>query len=214
MLRQVNVAMHFQTRQAMATTAETTTTTEQQLAKVAACIPIVPFKGVAFYDIGGLLAHPAEFALCMDLLEAYLAPLAEKFSAIGCFDARGFLFGPLLGVRLQKKVFMLRKEGKMPRVANTVTYGKEYSGDNGHGLDSLSIQDGAVAPGDAVILIDDLMATGGTMNAGVELVKQAGGSVLMCMCLIELGALKGRDAIIKNHPDTPFYTLLSEDLWQ
>ncbi|OQR87021.1 adenine phosphoribosyltransferase [Achlya hypogyna] len=188
--------------------------TKSELAQVAQRIPIVPFKGVDFYDIGGLLAHPREFGLCMDLLEARLAPIADKFSAIGCFDARGFLFGPLLGLRLNKKVFMLRKEGKMPRVVNTVTYGKEYKGDNGHGLDSLSIQEGAVEKGESVILIDDLMATGGTMNAGVELVKQAGGSVLLCMCLIELGALKGRDAITTNHPDTPFYTLLSEDLWQ
>ncbi|OQR90701.1 adenine phosphoribosyltransferase [Thraustotheca clavata] len=184
-----------------------------QKKQVAACIPIVPFKGVAFYDIGGLLANPTEFALCMDLLVELLTPLCDKFSAIGCFDARGFLFGPLLGYRLNKKVFMLRKEGKMPRVIDTVTYGKEYTGDNKHGLDSLSIQEGSVNAGDSVILIDDLMATGGTMNAGVELIKRAGGSVLMCVCLIELGALNGRQAITMNHPDTPFFTLLSEDLW-
>ncbi|CAK4695748.1 hypothetical protein LEN26_010392 [Aphanomyces euteiches] len=186
---------------------------KDQLAQVAARIPIVPFKGVAFYDIGGLLAHPTEFAACIDLLVAYCEPFADSITSIGCFDARGFLLGPLVAMRLKKKVFMLRKPNKMPRVSRTVRYGKEYAGDDKSGDDVLCIQEDAVRTGDKVLLIDDLLATGGTMGAGIDLVKQCGGEVLSCICLIELGALNGRERILNRFPGTTLFHLLSEDLW-
>ncbi|KAF0694428.1 Aste57867_14725 [Aphanomyces stellatus] len=186
---------------------------DARLRQVASCIPIAPFKGVAFYDVGGLLASPEAFAACIDLLVAYCEPFADRITSIGCFDARGFLVGPPVAMRLKKKIFMLRKPNKMPRVSHTVRYGKEYTGDDKSGDDGLCIQEGAVQSGDVVLLIDDLLATGGTMGAGIDLVKQCGGEVLSCVCLIELGALKGRDRLVQTHPNTTFFNLLSEDLW-
>lgn len=89
------------------------------------CIPMVPFKGInKFADIGGLLANPNAFIACIDLLEDALQGIA--FTSIGCFDARGFLFGPMLATRMNKKVFMLRKQGKMPRVSHQVSYSKVW----------------------------------------------------------------------------------------
>ena len=147
--------------------------TETQLQQLAAIMPLVPFKGIQFLDIGYLLAHPDKMALCIDLLLAKLEPYKDEFSAIGCFDARGFLFGPILGLRLGKKVFMLRKPGKMPRVAYTVQYRKEYASDTKTGYDELCIQEGVLEQGEKVLLVDDVMATGGTMAAGVELVNKS-----------------------------------------
>ncbi|ETW01794.1 adenine phosphoribosyltransferase, variant [Aphanomyces invadans] len=191
-----------------------THTDDERLRQVAACIPIVPFKGVSFYDIGGLLASPVDFAICMDLLVAHVEPFANRITSIGCFDARGFLLGPVIAMRLKKKLFMLRKPNKMPRVSHSVRYGKEYAGDDPNGGDDgLCIQEGAVVAGDQVLLIDDLLATGGTMAAGVDLVKQCGGQVLACGCLIELGVLQGRQRILSRHPGTTIFHLLSENLW-
>lgn len=97
----------------------------QRLEKIEASIPVVPFKGIEkFYDIGGLLADPEAMQLCVDVLIERYKDRLDAFTSIGCFDARGFLFAPILGLALKKKVFMLRKPGKMPSVAETYDYTK------------------------------------------------------------------------------------------
>ena len=97
------------------------------MARIVATIPSCSFKGIdCFYDIGGLLANPVALQGCMDLVIERYQSCADSFCSIGCFDARGFLFGPILGLALKKKVFMLRKPNKMPNVAKTWEYTKVY----------------------------------------------------------------------------------------
>ncbi|CAI5742010.1 unnamed protein product [Hyaloperonospora brassicae] len=159
---------------------------------LATTIPVVPFKGVAFFDIGGLLANPEKLQLALHLLVHAVTPLIDNVDAIGCVDARGFLFAPYLGVHFHKRVFMLRKPDKMPSVGDTVEYVKEYKGDHSGGGDHLSIQTYAVQKGDRVLLVDDLLATGGTCEAAIRLVQQAGASVTACTFVVEISGLNGR----------------------
>ncbi|EEY59064.1 adenine phosphoribosyltransferase, putative [Phytophthora infestans T30-4] len=184
----------------------------QALAGLTKTIPVVPFKGVEFFDVGGLLANPEKLQLTFDLFEHAVAPFMDQVDAIGCFDARGFLFAPYLGALFQKRVFMLRKPDKMPSVSDTIEYFKEYKGDNGVGGDHLSIQTYAVNKGDHVLLVDDLLATGGTCEAGIRLVQQAGASVKACVFVVEIGVLDGRGRAIKASSDekTQIISLLTE----
>ena len=166
---------------------------ENALEDLEQSIPCVPFKGIdKFYDIGGLLANPMALKQCVDLLIDHLGGMSDQFDSIGCFDARGFLFGPMLGVALEKKVFMLRKKGKMPRIKASLEYAKEYKSDHGSGVDTLCIQEGSVSEGDRVVLIDDLIATGGTASAGVKLVRHCGGYIHECAFVLELNKLEAR----------------------
>jgi adenine phosphoribosyltransferase len=175
---------------------------KQALTEVAKAIPVVPFKGVdAFFDIGGLLAQPAQLETAIELFASAIEPFIDEIDAIGCFDARGFLFAPSLGVRFQKKVFMLRKPDKMPSVSDTIEYFKEYQGDNATGGDHLSIQKYAVSPGDRVLLVDDLLATGGTVEAGIRLVQQAGGKIAGALFVVEIGVIHGRERAEKAAED-------------
>lgn len=96
-----------------------------RLEKICRVVPCVPFKGIdRFYDIGGLLKDPFAFQLAIDILLERYSSKQDTFTAIGAFDARGFLIAPILGLALKKKVFMLRKPGKMPTVAASVEYRK------------------------------------------------------------------------------------------
>ncbi|CAH0474738.1 unnamed protein product [Peronospora belbahrii] len=175
---------------------------KEALQSLVKTIPIVPFKGVAFYDIGGLLANPKMLQLTFDLFVHAVTPLMDQIDAIGCFDARGFLFAPYLGAFFQKRVFMLRKPDKMPNVSDTIEYFKEYKGDHSDGGgDHLSIQAYTVNKEDRVILVDDLLATGGTCEAGIRLVQQAGASVIASIFVIEIQALGGRARAIKASTD-------------
>ncbi|CAI5701267.1 hypothetical protein KXD40_007052 [Peronospora effusa] len=174
---------------------------KQALKSVAMTIPIVPYKGVDFFDIGGLLANPVNFQLTFDLFVHIVTPFIHQVDTIGCFDARGFLFGPYLGTFFQKRVFMLRKPDKMPNISDTIDYWKEYQGDNTTGGDSLSIQTYAVKKKDRVLLVDDLLATGGTCEAGIRLVQQAGASVIASIFVIEISELNGRERAIKASTD-------------
>lgn len=183
----------------------------QALKRIQSVIPVVPFKGVdAFFDIGGLLGNPAELQLALDVLVHEITPFIDEVDSIGCFDARGFLFGPYLGALFQKKVFMLRKPDKMPSVSDTIEYFKEYKGDNATGGDHLSIQSHAIKKGDRVLLVDDLLATGGTVEAGIRLVQQAGGSVTGSIFIVEIGVIGGRQRALNAAPGSRIISLLTE----
>lgn len=172
---------------------------------IAAVIPYFPFKGIPrFYDVGGLLANPDKFQRVVDIMAERYAAL--EIDAIGGFDARGFLFTPV-ALALKKPFFMLRKKGKMP---NTI-YGKEYTKEYA-GNDCLGIPRGAVKPGDRVLLIDDLVATGGTLAAGVELVEGQGAKVVECACMVELKFLNGRAKVQEKFPDTNVWGFISEEV--
>eukprot|EP00967_Tisochrysis_lutea_P075946 scaffold102532_cov50-Tisochrysis_lutea.AAC.1 len=154
--------------------------------ELAAVIPYFPYKKLErFYDVQGILKHPA-------LFEKACNAMADRYKEMGVtkvagFEARGFLFTPV-AIRLNVPFVMMRKAGKMPNTISSAPYTKEYDG-----LDVMCVQRGAVLPGDKVLLIDDLIATGGTLCAGIELVKSMGASAIECGCLVELKALKGRE---------------------
>jgi len=161
--------------------------TDGPLAKeIAAVIPYFPFKKLdRFYDIQGLLNHPKLFnAMCSVMVKRYRKLGATKI--VG-FEARGFLFTPV-ALKLGVPFIMLRKAGKMPNTISSAPYTKEYEG-----LDVMCVQKGAIVKGDKVILIDDLVATGGTLCAGIELMKGCEAEVTECSCMVEIKVLKGRD---------------------
>jgi len=195
----------------MAELTATYTTNGPVAQRIASSIPYFPFKGIdRFYDIGGMLAHPEIFQLAID---SYVDKYKDiDITSIAGFDARGFILGPPIALALKKPFIMLRKAGKMPNAITGSEYKKEYEGDNAAGGDTLGIQRGAVKPGDRVLLVDDLVATGGTLLAGIELVKQLGGSVVECACMVELRALGAANRIAEQHPEIAVWGLISEQI--
>ncbi len=143
-----------------------------------------PKPGVVFQDVTPLLANPAAFRATIDQLVVLARDL--QVEAIGAFDARGFWFAPSVAMKLGVGWFPIRKPGKLPGKVVTETYALEY------GTDCLAVQHDAVAPGTRVLLIDDVLATGGTMAAGIKLVEALGATVVGTLVVIELAALRGR----------------------
>lgn len=145
---------------------------------------VLDFKpGITFFDITPLLADPAAFRYVIDALaERYKESGATKIVAA---EARGFLFGAPLAYKLNIGFIPVRKPGKLPYKTTSVTYDLEY------GTDSLQMHVDAVKPGDKVLIIDDLLATGGTTGGMIQLVKNAGGTVAGIGFLLELGFLDG-----------------------
>lgn len=150
-------------------------------------IPDFPKPGILFKDIAPLCADPIAFRTFIDVLEHYYAPL--KPDRIVCVDARGFLFGGALADRLGAGVILVRKKGKLPGETHEVEYDLEY------GSATLEIQQDAFEPGSRVVIIDDLLATGGTVAATIELCRTLKAEILGCAFLIELTFLAGRDKL-------------------
>ena len=150
-------------------------------------IPDFPKPGILFKDITPLLADPDALQYTIDRFAEHYP--AASVDAIAAAEARGFLFAAPLALRLHKPLVPLRKPGKLPFQTHTLAYDLEY------GQAELQIHIDAVKAGTRVLLIDDLLATGGTMQAGCRLVEKAGGKVVGCTFLIELGFLKGRERL-------------------
>jgi adenine phosphoribosyltransferase len=150
-------------------------------------IPDFPKPGILFRDITPLLASPQAFQASIDALAARLE--GQPIDAIAAAEARGFIFAAPLALKLQAGLVPIRKPGKLPSETLSYSYDLEY------GSDTLEIHADAVAPGANVLIVDDLLATGGTVAACCELIQKAGGQVAACAFLIELAALKGRDKI-------------------
>ncbi|KAG8955716.1 adenine phosphoribosyltransferase [Tulasnella sp. 424] len=125
---------------------------------------------------------------------------AKKVDVVVGLDARGFLLGPIIALRLGASFVPVRKKGKLPGECVTAIYEKEY------GSDSFDMQADAIAQGDRVIIIDDLIATGGSAKAAGALVKQLGGQILEYVFIIELAFLKGRGQL-----DAPVYSMIEID---
>jgi adenine phosphoribosyltransferase len=175
--------------------------------RIASVTPYFPFKGIPrFYDIGGVLKDPEAFQLAIDVfVERYRD---QNIDSIVGFDARGFVLGPPIALALKKPFVMLRKKGKMPNAITGSEYSKEYAGN-----DSLSIPRGSINKGDRVLLIDDLVATGGTLVAGIELVKGMGGVPVEAACVVELKFLDARKKFKdNNHDDVPIWALMDEEI--
>ncbi len=147
-------------------------------------IPDFPKAGIQFRDITPMIADAALLRGAVDLLAARAATFAPD--VIVAVEARGFLFGGPLALALGIGLVPVRKPGKLPALVHGADYGLEY------GRDRLEIHADAIAPGARVLLLDDLLATGGTVGAAASLVRQVGGDPVGALFLIELAALGGR----------------------
>ena len=150
-------------------------------------VPDFPRPGILFRDITPLLADPALFRATIDALTKLCAGL--EIDIVAAAEARGFIFGAPLALKLNAGFVPIRKAGKLPSRTLSVEYALEY------GVDRLEIHDDALKPGQRVLLLDDVLATGGTMAACIELVERAGAQVVACAFLIELKFLSGRDKL-------------------
>ncbi|XP_038155325.1 adenine phosphoribosyltransferase [Cyprinodon tularosa] len=151
--------------------------------------PDFPKKGILFRDICPILKSPAALTAVTDLFEEHVRNHYQQVDLIIGLDARGFLFGPLLAQRLGVGFVLVRKKGKLPGTTICVAYDLEY------GTAEVEIQEDAVAPGQKVLIIDDLLATGGTLYAACELMKKQQAEVLGCMVVIQLKDLNGADRL-------------------
>ena len=147
-------------------------------------IPDFPIPGILFRDITPLLAAPAAFACAIDRLAEYYG--GGALDAIVAVESRGFLFGAPLAQRLALPLLPVRKPGKLPAATLSVQYTLEY------GANTLELHADAIAPGQRALIVDDLLATGGTLAAAAQLVEQAGGVVAGLGVVIELTGLAGR----------------------
>jgi adenine phosphoribosyltransferase len=150
-------------------------------------IPDFPIPGIIFKDITPLVKDPAALRLAVHLL---LQPfLGRPITAVAGMEARGFIFGSLVAWELGLPFVPLRKPGKLPYDVQNVSYDLEY------GSAMLEIHSDALADTDRVLLIDDLLATGGTAKASCELIEKLGATVEACAFVVELDFLQGRDRL-------------------
>lgn len=147
-------------------------------------IPDFPKPGILFKDITPLLQAPSAFTHAIDLLVEYYQ--GRRVDAVVAIEARGFLFGAPLAYRLGRPLVLVRKRGKLPFETHAVTYALEY------GSDTVEMHKDGVVAGHRVIVVDDLLATGGTMAAACRLVEESGGRVEGLALVIELTGLYGR----------------------
>ena len=148
-------------------------------------VPDWPQAGVTFQDLYPLLAEATAFASVIDGLVATGEALGKVDAVLG-IEARGFIFGAPVAVRLGAGFVVARKSGKLPGEVLSTSYALEY------GEATIEIQADALSQGDRVLLIDDVLATGGTLEAAARLVDDAGATVVGCIAVIELAALGGR----------------------
>ena len=161
-------------------------------------IPDFPKPGILFYDISTLLAHGDAWQVAMGRMARVVR--AYNPHVIAGIESRGFLVAAPLELKLGCGFIMLRKRGKLPGATIGLDYALEY------GTDRIEIQADAVAPGQRVVVVDDLLATGGTMAAGIKLLRQVGAEVTAAATLIELRFLGGRARL-----DVPVESLVTYD---
>lgn len=150
-------------------------------------VPDFPKPGILFKDIMPLLASPDAFGLAVAKLAAHYA--TTPVDAIAAAEARGFLFAAPMALAMKKPLVPLRKPGKLPGATHSFKYDLEY------GSAELHVHADAIAPRARILLVDDVLATGGTMAAGCKLIEQAGGTVVGCAFLLELAFLNGRSLL-------------------
>jgi len=147
-------------------------------------IPDWPKKGILFRDITPLLGDPRAFAAAVEALSADFSGAGVDY--VAAVEARGFIFGAAVAEKLAAGFAPIRKKGKLPWQTESATYELEY------GMDTLEMHRDALRPGAKVLMVDDLLATGGTMRAACHLVEKVGGKIVGVACLIELKSLHGR----------------------
>ena len=150
-------------------------------------IPDFPKPGILFKDITPLLAEPHAFRHSIDLLAEHYG--GRRIDAVAAAEARGFLFAAPLALAIEKPLIPLRKPGKLPYRTYSLKYELEY------GTAELQMHTDGIVAGHQVLMVDDVLATGGTMQAGCHLVEKAGGKVAGCAFLVELTFLNGRERL-------------------
>ena len=161
-------------------------------------IPDFPKPGILFYDISTLLSHADAWQVTMGRLAKEVSK--HQPDILAGIESRGFLVAAPLALKLGLGFTMVRKQGKLPGPTIPYEYDLEY------GTDTIEIQADAVEKGQRVVLLDDLLATGGTMQAAAKLMRQVGANVVGSACIIELSFLEGRDRL-----DMPCSTLVAYD---
>jgi adenine phosphoribosyltransferase len=162
-------------------------------------VPDYPKPGILFYDLTTLLKNPAAFHGLVDELCGHYE--GQKVDVVVGIEARGFILAPALAYRLNAGFVPVRKPKKLPSKAVSVTYQLEY------GSDTLEIHEDAIKPGQSVLISDDLLATGGTAAATVELVRKLGGKVVGASFAVELTFLNGRAKL----PGIDVFTMIQYD---
>lgn len=150
-------------------------------------IPDFPKPGIIFRDVTSVVEDPEGLRLAIDSLDAMLADV--DYDLIAGTESRGFIFGAPLAYKNNKGFILVRKKGKLPRETVEASYDLEY------GSATIEIHKDAIKPGQKVVLVDDLIATGGTIEAAAKLVERLGGIVVKMVFLIELTDLKGREKL-------------------
>ncbi|MEK9723676.1 MAG: adenine phosphoribosyltransferase [Rhodospirillaceae bacterium] len=161
-------------------------------------IPDFPKSGILFYDISTLLAHPEAWQVALSRLARIVS--RHQPDMLAGIESRGFLVAAPLASRLGLGFTMIRKKGKLPGPTIEHTYDLEY------GTDTIAIQEDCVEAGQRVVILDDLLATGGTLSASVDLFSKVGAEVVGAACIIELTFLNGRDRL-----SMPFDSLIAYD---
>jgi adenine phosphoribosyltransferase len=154
-------------------------------------IPDFPKPGILFRDITTLLKDKKAFKTAIDSLAKKYK--GKKIDAVVAVESRGFIFGAAVAHKLGAGFVPVRKKGKLPWKTDSVTYDLEY------GTDTLEMHQDAISPKDKVLIVDDLLATGGTVSAAARLVTQQQGKIIGIAFLIELSVLKGKDKL-KGYP--------------
>lgn len=158
------------------------------LASFVTAVPDFPKRGILFRDVTPLIYSPKAFA---EVTDRFADTWGEKVDAIAALDARGFVFGTALALKLSLPLVMLRKKGKLPGETVSVTYGLEY------GNAELEIQKTALPKGTRTLVVDDLLATGGTASAACQLIEMIGARVAGCAFVVELQGLGGQDMLAR-----------------
>ena len=159
----------------------------KSIADYVTAIPDYPEKGVIFRDITTVIQHPEGLKMAIDEMVKLIGD--TECDLVAGAEARGFIFGAPIAYALGKGFIPVRKKGKLPRETVSQAYELEY------GTAEIEIHKDSLKPGQKVVLVDDLMATGGTMEAAVKLIESLGGEVVKIVFLLELAGLKGRDKL-------------------
>ncbi len=161
--------------------------TKEELKKIIRNIPDFPVKGIQFKDITPLLKDPYAFKYVVNEIIKHFKDKEIKY--IAGIEARGFIFGSMLAYEMGIGFIPIRKKGKLPYKTVSITYSLEY------GENSLEVHEDALEKGDKVLIVDDLLATGGTTKATYDLLMKIGGEIVGAAFIIELTDLKGREKL-------------------
>ncbi len=161
-------------------------------------IPDYPQPGIRFQDITPLLANGEAFVAITEKFAQY----GDSSTLVAGIEARGFIFASAVANQLRSGFVPIRKAGKLPHLTISESYGLEY------GDDTLELHIDAITPGAKVVLIDDVLATGGTIAAAIELIQRLDGQVVHVLALLEIDGLPGRERLLEKYPHIPVTSLV------